>query len=378
MKNNIMNTNNMNINFANNFNNNNFNNSIMNLKNNMYNNYELKKYNKLKNNFNFGNININNNLCQMTEINKPQNTNINNANHQMQIYYNIQRNNYSSPPNYKNNLNINNINISQKNKNLIIKQISKIVQFSFITPLEIIYKEQYGRFTNTTKGREKCPICLDEFYNDIIEENTQALFLKPINIYLFHQIDTIKLFRCEDHFIHIECLSNLINNKSSGFKCPTCQKIYGIMIGDMPPGKMKVTLDKKNKCAGYPKEETIVIDYYFKNGKKDGNYYTGTERRSYLPNNKEGREILAMLKIAFDRKLTFTVGTSTTTGQENTVVWNGIHHKTSLRGGAKNHGYPDPTYFSRVTEELAAKGIIKDEFGTGELEGIAINLLYNN
>ena len=232
-------------------------------------------------------------------------------------------------------------------------------------------EEEIAKINNSNSNKKIRSIQLSK-------ENTQALFLKPINIYLFHQIDTIKLFRCEDHFIHIECLSNLINNKSSGFKCPTCQKIYGIMIGDMPPGKMKVTLDKKNKCFGYPKEETIVIDYYFKNGKKDGNYYTGTERRSYLPNNKEGREILAMLKIAFDRKLTFTVGTSTTTGQENTVVWNGIHHKTSLRGGAKNHGYPDPTYFSRVTQELAAKGIIKDEFGTGELEGIAINLLYNN
>ena len=38
------------------------------------------------------------------------------------------------------------------------------------------------------------------------------------------------------------------------------------------------------------------------------------------------KEVLALLKIAFDRKLTFIIGTSVTTGKKNTVVWNGIHH----------------------------------------------------
>jgi len=42
------------------------------------------------------------------------------------------------------------------------------------------------------------------------------------------------------------------------------------------------------------------------------------------------------------------VGRSVTTGLDNQVVWNGIHHKTSMSGGAANFGYPDPTYFNRV------------------------------
>ena len=82
-----------------------------------------------------------------------------------------------------------------------------------------------------------------------------------------------------------------------------------------------------------------------------------------------------MLKIAFDRKLTFVVGTSVTTGQKNTVVWNGIHHKTSLTGGTNYYGYPDPTYFNRVKEELASKGVIADDFQSYELEKIARDLL---
>ena len=43
---------------------------------------------------------------------------------------------------------------------------------------------------------------------------------------------------------------------------------------------------------------------------------------------------------------------------DNQIVWNGIHHKTKLHGGSARFGYPDPTYFNRVREELAAKGVI--------------------
>ena len=69
------------------------------------------------------------------------------------------------------------------------------------------------------------------------------------------------------------------------------------------------------------------------------------------------------------------MGTSVTTGQKNTVVWNGIHHKTNLSGGTNYYGYPDSTYFNRVKEELAAKGVIADDFGSQKLEKIAKNSL---
>jgi deltex-like protein len=67
---------------------------------------------------------------------------------------------------------------------------------------------------------------------------------------------------------------------------------------------------------------------------------------------------LKLLQEAFERKLTFTVGRSVTTGLDNQIVWNGIHHKTTISGGAANFGYPDPTYLTRVKEELAFKGIV--------------------
>ena len=399
MKNNGFNNMNNNFNNINNINNNNINkliNSNMNIINNMNNNANNnmnKNINNNMNNMNNGNMNNNaNNNMNNNLINNMNNVNYGNMNNlinnntkmdnniifnaQLQIYNNISSKNFKNRPSYSNGLNINNAKIPNENKLLLIK-LSKITKYSLITPLEIIYKEQYGIFTKTTNEREKCPICLCEFYDDIIEEDPKNLNLKPINIYINHEIDTAKLNKCEDHFYHIECLSNYIK-KEEGFKCAVCQKIYGIIIGDMPPGIMSARIDKNLRCAGYYKDDTIVINYSFQGGKtKDGNYYSGTARTSYLPNNKEGREILGMLKIAFDRKLTFTIGTSVTTGQKNTVIWNGIHHKTSTSGGIQYYGYPDPTYFNRIKEELASKGIYQNDFKNGELENIAKGLIYS-
>lgn len=63
-----------------------------------------------------------------------------------------------------------------------------------------------------------------------------------------------------------------------------------------------------------------------------GKNYSGTSRRAFLPDNAEGKEVLSLLKIAFERKLTFTIGRSVTTELDNQTVWNGIHHKTNLSG----------------------------------------------
>jgi len=60
--------------------------------------------------------------------------------------------------------------------------------------------------------------------------------------------------------------------------------------------------------------------------------YSGCRRQAYLPDSDEGREICQLLKRAFDAKLIFTVGRSVTTGQDNSVIWNDVHHKTSTSG----------------------------------------------
>ena len=84
---------------------------------------------------------------------------------------------------------------------------------------------------------------------------------------------------------------------------------------------------------------TIVICYSFPSGIQDsehpnpGRWYDGTQRTAYLPDNREGREVLQLLRKAFDARLVFTVGTSVSTGRPNQVTWNDIHHKTNMYGG---------------------------------------------
>ena len=102
----------------------------------------------------------------------------------------------------------------------------------------------------------------------------------------------------------------------------------------MTSHSISTSLPGYNQCA------TIVITYNFPNGTQNqhhpnpGKRYQGTNRIAYLPDCREGQEVLALLKRAFEQRLVFTVGRSSTTGVDNVVVWNDIHHKTNMYGGA--------------------------------------------
>ncbi|XP_017160132.1 E3 ubiquitin-protein ligase DTX3L-like [Poecilia reticulata] len=180
----------------------------------------------------------------------------------------------------------------------------------------------------------KCSICLSDFTNK-------------------------KQLKCKHAFCE-ECLKNAV--KVCGPICPICKDVFGEMKGNQPDGKM--TWNKISyPLPGFPDCGHICITYHIPSGKqtekhpKPGQYYGGAIRTAYLPDNKEGNEVLLLLKKAFDQKLIFTVGASRTTGADNMVTWNDIHHKTSMTGGPECYGYPDENYLSRVKEELKAKGI---------------------
>lgn len=205
-----------------------------------------------------------------------------------------------------------------------------------------------------------CPICRMEFYDDMF--TMSPAMIEDLNNKMIHKaqnINVVMFSKCKNHFYHKDCAEHLVKNGKC-VKCAVCSMIYGIFEGDMPRGTMDVNKQRGMSCAGYENCGTIIISYNIPSGTRQRVPYYGTSRVAYLPDNKEGNEILALLKKAFDRKLTFTVGTSVTTGQSNTVVWNGIHHKTSPSGGSSCYGYPDPTYFNRVKEELGARGIFPD------------------
>lgn len=127
-------------------------------------------------------------------------------------------------------------------------------------------------------------------------------------------------------------------------KCPFCLETTGIEIGTCPNGTMTTFLSHTH-CAGYEKYDTINIVYFI----SDPKYRQ--RRKAYLPDNDQGRKVLDLLQIAWDRRLCFSIGTSGTTGRQNVLVWN-IHHKTSQHGGIEKHGYPDASYLDRVKSEL--------------------------
>lgn len=85
----------------------------------------------------------------------------------------------------------------------------------------------------------------------------------------------------------------------------------------MPTGTMDWKLNPKSKsyyCEGYEGMGVWEIRYNFPDGKINGVKYKGTRRNAYLPDTPEGREVLALLVKSFERKLSFLVGSSVTTG----------------------------------------------------------------
>ncbi|XP_078252823.1 E3 ubiquitin-protein ligase DTX3L isoform X2 [Rhinoraja longicauda] len=189
--------------------------------------------------------------------------------------------------------------------------------------------------TSKPKDEDKtCPICLEE-------------------------IEIRETLKCKHSFCK-DCIDQAFKNKSA---CPVCGEVYGELKGNQPEGGQMIQRRMSIHLPGYEKFDSIEIHYVIPEGiqgkehPQPGQKYHGTTRTAYLPNNPEGKKVLKLLQRAFNQRLIFTVGTSSTTGRNNVVTWNDIHHKTSTNGGASGFGYPDPTYLARVQDELKAKGI---------------------
>jgi len=238
-----------------------------------------------------------------------------------------------------------NVPLNPKMIQVSIEQVEKLVdedapgfespEQAHIQACKKVTNWKYTKTHNTNLG--DCPICLCELDEKVVT-----------------------LSKCIGHSFHETCIAHCYN--SQGYlKCPCCNYIYGVRMGIMPVGTMHVATNKTALpgCKG----GTITITYNFASGVQGdehpspGTHYTGTNRVCYLPDNPEGQEVLRLLKIAWERRLVFTVGTSMTTGQANCVIWNGIHHKTATSGGPTAHGFPDDTYLARVKSELKDVGV---------------------
>ncbi|XP_033756274.1 uncharacterized protein LOC117339018 [Pecten maximus] len=201
-----------------------------------------------------------------------------------------------------------------------------------------------------------CPVCSD-VDNSVVQEAQKT---DDMCVICMDAITDQKQLPCG----HVFCSDCIMQSMAHKPACPVCGKIFGMLEGDQPKdGTMHVKTNKYSSLPGYESVGTIEIRYVFQNGTQKENHprpgkpYQGTERRGFLPDNKEGQKVLGLLQKAFASRLTFTIGSSRTTGKEDVVTWNDIHHKTKREGGTAKFGYPDPTYLTRVQEELAAKGV---------------------
>ncbi|XP_063740019.1 E3 ubiquitin-protein ligase DTX4-like isoform X2 [Eleginops maclovinus] len=178
-----------------------------------------------------------------------------------------------------------------------------------------------------------------------------------------------RLAQC-GHQYHFQCLVAMYNNgnKDGSLQCPTCKTIYGVKTGNQPAGKMEYHVIP-HSLPGHPDCKSIRIIYNIPPGLQGpehpnpGKPFTarGFPRHCYLPDSEKGRKVLKLLLVAWDRRLIFSIGTSSTTGESDTVIWNEVHHKTEFGSNLTGHGFPDPGHLNNVLEELRAQGITEDD-----------------
>ena len=266
--------------------------------------------------------------------------------------------------------------------------------------LNLIFKEKLSKFGSRLESFSDpsvCTICISmiEKYDGVISKNyNKRLKASP-------KSKKKAVIDCENcafetkgckHNFHLVCAKEILYNQPSDtyFECPVCKTIQGFKMGNQPEtGEIRITKesfdlpgykkdwslkkdDKGRYVAGYSSllsrgNGTIVVEYKFQNGTQGSNhpnpgapYYAHMfPRKAYFPATPEGIKVVGMLRVAFDRRLVFTIGKSATSGRDNVLVWNGIHHKTKIADAA--YGYPDPNYLQRIEDELKAFGITESD-----------------
>ncbi|KAF2976671.1 hypothetical protein EK904_010925 [Melospiza melodia maxima] len=167
---------------------------------------------------------------------------------------------------------------------------------------------------------EDCMICMEKLscpsgYSDSCPSSS----IRP---------EAVGRLRSCQHSFHLLCVLAMYSNgnKDGSLQCPSCKTIYGEKTGTQPKGKMEISTFPQS-LPGHKDCGTIRIVYHISRGiqgpehPNPGMPYTarGFPRYCYLPDNEKGRKVLELLKVAWKRRLIFTVGTSNTTGESNTV-----------------------------------------------------------
>lgn len=194
--------------------------------------------------------------------------------------------------------------------------------------------------------------CADHWIVKVAGTYQCSICLQSIN-----EGEAVTTYKCDagTHAFHEQCLKRWLSRARC---CPVCQKTVGIYQGTQPleTGDYMAISTRACSLAGF-QCPTIIITYHIADGiqgqehPNPGEEYYGTVRRAYLPFNNDGCETLRLLRVAWENRCIFKVGTSLTTGEDNVVCWGIIPHKTVPNTNASQpveFGYPDNGYFERV------------------------------
>lgn len=240
----------------------------------------------------------------------------------------------------------------------------------------------------------ECNICLAPFTGEsgMGSEVSSELQIPPLGA--VNQDDlpelgsAMKLPRCSGHYFHKECIMEWLSVKQ---QCPYCKEIYGQLTGNCPPGTMTIT-HLSEKLPGWTAQSILHINTKVSSGTwmmtwtmnhgyqcsehpKPGKFYSGTSRSGFMPDTPDFRKVLRMLKIAWQRRLMFTIGFSLTRGVHDVITWNGIHIRTewedswgfgwrktiSLTGTTADEYIACEDWLYNVTDELKTRGITEHD-----------------
>ncbi|XP_050407820.1 E3 ubiquitin-protein ligase DTX4 isoform X2 [Patella vulgata] len=217
---------------------------------------------------------------------------------------------------------------------------------------------QYFKAVLKPSDDEDCCICCEKL-------NSESDYGKSNHA----EGEVVSLSLCA-HTFHRQCLRAMYDSgpKDGSLQCPNCKKIHGFKHGICPAGEMHFWTIPES-LPGYEGCCTICVKYFIRPGTQGhehpnpGRKFSarGFPRIGYLPDNDKGRKVLQLFTIAWQRRVMFTIGSSSTTGETDTVTWNEIHHKTEFGSNESGHGYPDPNYLDNVLLELAIQGVTEDD-----------------
>ncbi|CAH2095796.1 unnamed protein product [Euphydryas editha] len=140
------------------------------------------------------------------------------------------------------------------------------------------------------------------------------------------------------HVLHLHCLTDHLerlreNGERPYILCLVCGQSYGrrsrsAAAGEQPPGSMAWRAQPA-ALPGHPHAASILVTYNFQSGRQGPRhpcpgapyYAVGFPRHSLLPDTPLGRQVLAALRAAWERRVLFTVSASQTTGREHVVAW---------------------------------------------------------